>query len=158
MAKEQFFYPETQPLFKKLEQLSQRSSVSRDQAFQDWLTAMVCALAAETKEDEYLPMVERHKDGKHGRRGVDLMPQMFGELVNAMPRTDADILGDLFQGSITYGEAGQYFTLCQALHNVNHVEFRAMRSCMHMGRETLASWPSELRIIPGDDGDELCAF
>lgn len=110
MAKEQFFYPETQPLFKKLEQLSQRSSVSRDQAFQDWLTAVVCALAAETKEDEYLSMVERHKDGKHGRRGIDLMPPMFGELVNAMTRTDADILGDLFQGAITYGEAGQYLS------------------------------------------------
>jgi len=110
MAKEQFFYPETQPLFKKLEQLSQRSSVSRDQAFQDWLTAMVCALAAETKEAEYMSMVERHKNGQHGRRGVDLMPQMFAELVNAMTRTDADILGDLFQNSITYGEAGQYFS------------------------------------------------
>jgi hypothetical protein len=52
LAKEQFVYPETQPLFKKLEQLSQRSGVSRGQAFEDLLTAIVCALAAETKEDE----------------------------------------------------------------------------------------------------------
>ena len=56
MAKEQFLYPETQPLFKKLEELSQRSSVSRGQAFEDFLTAMVCALAAETKEAEYMAM------------------------------------------------------------------------------------------------------
>ena len=110
MAKEQFFYPETQPLFKKLEELSQRSSVSRGQAFEDFLTAMVCALAAETKEVEYMSMIERHKKGKHGQRGIDLMPQMFGELVNAMTRTDADILGDLFQGAVTYGESGQYFS------------------------------------------------
>lgn len=55
-------------------------------------------------------MIERHKCGKDGRRGADLMPEMFAELVNAMSETDADILGDLFQGSITYGEAGQYFT------------------------------------------------
>lgn len=110
MAKEQFFYPETQPLFKKLEQLSQRSSVSRGQAFEDFLTAMVCALAAETKEAEYLAMVERHKKGKPGHRGIDVISQMFGELVNAMDRTEADVLGDLFEGSITYGEAGQYFT------------------------------------------------
>ena len=110
MAKEQFHYPATPPLFKKLEQLSQRSSVSRGQAFEDWLTAMVCALAAETKEDEYMAMIERHKNGKRGRRGADLIPEMFAELVNAMSETDADILGDLFQGSITYGEAGQYFT------------------------------------------------
>ena len=110
MAKEQFFYPETQPLFKKLEELTRRSSVSRGQAFEDWLTAMVCALSAETKEAEYMLMIERHKKGKHGQRGIDLMPQMFGELVNAMTRTDADILGDLFQGSVTYGESGQYFS------------------------------------------------
>ncbi|MBN8625193.1 MAG: N-6 DNA methylase [Planctomycetes bacterium] len=110
MAKEQFCYPATQPLFKQLEQLSQRSGVSRAAAFEDWLTAMVCALAAETKEGEYLAMVERHKAGKAGRRGVDLMGQMFGQLVSAMTESDADILGDLFQGSITYGEAGQYFT------------------------------------------------
>lgn len=71
---------------------------------------MVCALAAETKEAEYLAMVERHKDGKSGKRGCDVMGQMFGELINAMSESDADVLGDLFQGAITYGEAGQYFT------------------------------------------------
>jgi len=110
MAKEQFFYPATPPLFKKLEQLSQRSSVSRGLAFEDFLTAMVCALAAETKEGEYMAMIERHKSGKPGQRGADLMPAMFAELANAMTESDADILGDLFQGSITYGESGQYLT------------------------------------------------
>jgi hypothetical protein len=110
MAKEQFAYPASEQLFKQLEHLSQRSGVSRAVAFEDWLTAMVCALAAETKEGEYLAMVERHKAGKAGRRGVDLMGQMFGQLVKTMSETDADVLGDLFQGSITYGEAGQYFT------------------------------------------------
>ena len=110
MGKEQFFYPATQPLFKKLEQLSERSAVSRAQAFEDWLVAMVSALAAETKEDEYLAMIERHKRGKQGRRGADLMAEMSGQLVNAMTDTDADILGDLFQGAVTYGEAGQYFS------------------------------------------------
>ena len=110
LAKEQFFYSATPPLFKKLEELSRRSSVSRGQAFEDWLTAMVCALAAETKEDEYLAMVERHKQGKQGQRGIDLMAQMLAELVDAMSREDIDVLGDLFQGSITYGEAGQYLS------------------------------------------------
>jgi hypothetical protein len=71
---------------------------------------MVCALSAETKEAEYLAMIERHKAGKAGKRGCDLMGQMFGELVAAMDKSNADVLGDLFQGAITYGEAGQYFT------------------------------------------------
>lgn len=71
---------------------------------------MVCALAAETKEPEYHAMVERHKAGKPGKRGCDLMGQMFGELVAAMSDQNSDILGDLFVGAISYGEAGQYFT------------------------------------------------
>lgn len=110
MAKEFFSYGETRPIFRKLEQLSRRSSVSRAQAFEDSLTAFTCAFAAETKEDEYLAMVERHKNGKPGRRGVDLICEMFAGLVNAMTKTESDILGDLFQGSITYGEAGQYLS------------------------------------------------
>ena len=110
MTKEQFFHSQTPALFKKLEELSRRSGVSRGNAFEDWLTAIVCALAAETKEAEYLAMVGRHTRGKTGRRGVDLMGQMFGELVDSMEKSDADILGDLFQGAITYGEAGQYFS------------------------------------------------
>ena len=110
MAKEQFFYPETQPLFQKLEELSRRSGVSRGQAFEDLLTAMVCALAAETKEDEYLAMADRHKKGKQGNRGIDLMPQMFGDLISAMSREDNDVLGDLFQGAVSYGENALYVT------------------------------------------------
>jgi hypothetical protein len=69
MGKEQFVYSETQHLFKSLETLRQRSGISRGQAFEDFLTAVVCALAAETMEAPYLAMVERHKKGKAGRRG-----------------------------------------------------------------------------------------
>jgi hypothetical protein len=47
------------------------------------------------------------KEGKLGKRGVDLIGQMLGALVEAMDKRDADVLGDLYQGSITYGEAGQ---------------------------------------------------
>jgi N-6 DNA methylase len=110
MAKEHFFHPQTPTLFKKLEELSRRSSVSRGQAFEDWLTAIVCALAAETKEAEYLAMVERHQEGKIGQRGIDLISQMFAELLLAMEKNDGDILGDLFEGGITYGDNGQYLT------------------------------------------------
>jgi hypothetical protein len=111
MAKENFSYRETESLFKKLEQLSQRSGVSRGQAFEDWLTAITCALAAETMEEEYMAMIERHKDGKPGKRGADLMAQMFAELVHAMGDDEtSDILGDLFQSSISYNEAGQYLS------------------------------------------------
>jgi hypothetical protein len=110
MAKEFFFHAESAKLFKKLEELTRRSGVSRGQAFEDWLTAMVCALAAETKEGEYLAMVEKHKEGKRGQRGIDLISEMFADLVVAMSSNDGDVLGDLFQGCISYGENGQYLT------------------------------------------------
>ena len=71
MPREQFSYSETPPLFTQLEELARQSGVSRGRAFEDWLTAMVCALAAETKEQDYLTTVERHKHGEPGRRGVD---------------------------------------------------------------------------------------
>jgi len=110
MAKEHFFHSATQPLFKKLEQLAQRSGVSRGQAFEDWLIAMTAALAAETMEDEYMSMIERHKKGKKGQRGADLMAEMFGSLIEAMSREESDILGDLFQGAVSYGENSLYVT------------------------------------------------
>lgn len=110
LSREQFSQPAAESLFHKLEELSQRSGVSRGVAFEDWLVAIACALAAETKEAEYLAMIARHTQGPAGRRGCDLMAQMFGELVHAMDQSDADLLGDLFVGAISYGEAGQYFT------------------------------------------------
>lgn len=61
-------------------------------------------------EDEYLQTIERHKEGEKGRRGVDKLAEMFGKLVAITEETRADILGDLFQGSITYGERGQFMT------------------------------------------------
>jgi hypothetical protein len=44
MAKEQFFYRESESLFKKLEELSRRSNVSRAVAFEDWLIMRCPAL------------------------------------------------------------------------------------------------------------------
>lgn len=170
MAKEQFFYPATQPLFKMLEQLSQRSGISRGQAFEDWLTAMVCALAAETKEDEYLAMIDRHKQGKRGHRGADLMPQMFAELVEAITREDVDILGDLFQGAITYGESGQYLspaTIADLLAKMSvDSDAQPMRDrpiyvhdpCCGTGRMLLAAANVNPHVeLVGQDIDARCA-
>lgn len=84
--------------------------MSRGAAFEDALTAMVCSLAAETMEDEYLAMVERHKAGKVGKRGIDLMPTLFAELVSAMSNQNRDVLGDLFQSAVSHQERGQFFT------------------------------------------------
>lgn len=61
-------------------------------------------------EDAYLQTIERHKQGQAGHRGCDVLARMFATLVETMTETREDILGDLFQGSITYGERGQFLT------------------------------------------------
>ncbi|MDB4614171.1 N-6 DNA methylase [bacterium] len=122
VASESFFHRETQPLFKQLEEVSQRSGISRGQSFEDFLHVSVCALAHPTMEDEYLQTIERHKDGVKGRRGVDKLAEMFATMVDAIDRTRDDILGDLFQGSITYGEKGQFLTpmpICRLMAQMN---------------------------------------
>lgn len=114
MGKEFFSYPDTQKLFTLLEEASHRSGVSRGQAFEDFLVMSVCALSGQRMEEEYLQTVQKHTAGKPGKRGCDSISRMFGELVAAMEQDTRDemkdILGDLFQGAITYGEAGQFLT------------------------------------------------
>ncbi|WP_145305562.1 N-6 DNA methylase [Gimesia fumaroli] len=110
MAKEFFSYPETQQLFQTLEEITRRSKVSRAQAFEDTIRASVAALAAETMESEYFDAIKAHTKGEIGERGVDLMPVFLAQTIDAMSRTDNDVLGDLFQGSISYGEHSLYLT------------------------------------------------
>ena len=110
MPKEQFLYPETRPLLATLEDISHTSGVSRAQAFENTLQAIVCAGAAETMEPDYFEAIKDHTKGPVGKRGVDLMGKFMGQLINAMSRTNQDILGDLFQSSISYGENGLFLT------------------------------------------------
>lgn len=84
--------------------------MSRGQAFEDFLHVSVCALGHPLMEEEYLQTIERHKAGTKGKRGVDKLAEMFANLVGITDDTRADILGDLFQGAITYGERGQFMT------------------------------------------------
>ncbi len=118
LPKESFLYPETQSLFQQLEEVSQRSGVSRGAAFEDFLGCTVAALGRPLMEEEYLETIEKHKAGRRGKRGVDTLAAMFGNLVKIMDETRVDVLGDLFQGAITYGERGQFMTpqpICDAV-------------------------------------------
>lgn len=124
MAKEQFLYPESAELLKTLDEAARRSGVSRGQAFEDLLHMAVCSLSGGRMEEEYLKVVKKHSEGKLGRRGCDSIAELFGKAVAAMEETRGemkDILGDLFQGAITYGEAGQFFSpppICRLMANM----------------------------------------
>lgn len=61
-------------------------------------------------EDEYLSIVPRYSEGAKGNRAIDAIPEAFGALIEAMEITKKDILGDIFEGGITFGENGQFFT------------------------------------------------
>jgi len=113
LPRESFRYPETRDLFKLLEETARRSAVSRAQAFEDFLLMSVCALSGGQMEKQYMQTVAKHTEGKKGKRGCDSIAQMFGEMVNMMEDSRGemkDVLGDLFEGAITYGEAGQFLT------------------------------------------------
>lgn len=170
MAREQFFHAETPALLKKLEELARRSQMSRGQAFEDWLTAMVCALAAETKEAEYLAIVERHKEGTPGKRGVDLIAEMFAELLFAMDKNKGDLLGDLFEGAISYGENGLFLTpenLAQCMARLTLDDAASAEGdkplyvndpCCGTGRMLLEAANANPRVeLVGQDIDPRCA-
>lgn len=110
MAKEQFLYSHTRQLFSTLESISQRSGVSRGKAFEDLLQACVASLSAETMEPAYFEAIKDHIEGAQGKRGVDLFPQFLAQLIQGMTEEDQDLLGDLFESSISYGEKGQFLT------------------------------------------------
>ena len=104
MAKEQFLHPESAELLKTLDEAASRSGVSRGQAFEDFLHMSVCALSGGRMEDQYLEVIQKHSQGKPGKRGVDSLSKLFGQAVAAMEQTRdeiQDVLGDLFQGVIT---------------------------------------------------------
>ena len=124
-------------LVRLLDQIGQRSGVSRGQAFEDNLHAMVCALSGGAMEDEYVQLAKRHSRGKRGQRGIDLFAQFFGELVSLMednPSEIKDPLGDLFEQAITYGEAGQFLS--------------PMSLCRLMARLELQDVPADLGRRP----------
>ena len=172
MAKEQFFYRENEKHLQLLDEAARQSGVSRGQAFEDLLEMSVCALSGGVMEEQYLAVVKKHSDGKKGKRGVDTLAELFGRLVNSMEDTQNDIkdvLGDLFVGSISYGEGGQYFSpepICRMMANLTvgevsddpqHETKVVSDPCCGSGRMLLAV--AELQrhwIFVGQDIDLRC--
>ena len=111
MAKEQFFIAGSKDVLGYIDEAARRAGHSRGQTFEDFLTFTRCALAGQTKEEEYLATIAKgYAKGKEGKRGIDAVTKAFATVVALMEETEQDVLGDVFTGGITYGEAGQYFT------------------------------------------------
>ena len=146
IAKEKFRYAGTHKLCRLIDQAGSRAGVSRGQAFEDFLACSVCALSREQMEDEYLVIVSKgYAKGESGRRGIDSITEAFATLIHLMEETRKDILGEIFEGAITYGEAGQFLTpetLCALMVQLTVDESRNDElvgdSCCGSGRMLLA--------------------
>ena len=111
MSKEHFTYPASKTLVQLFDETARRTGHARGRVFTDFLTVSKCALAGQTMEDEYLATIgQGYTSGPQGQRGIDRLAEGFAMLVGAMEDTRADVLGNIFQGAITYGENGQFFT------------------------------------------------
>jgi type I restriction-modification system DNA methylase subunit len=83
-------------------------SKSEDTVFSDFLDIVICALSAGKYEEEYLSIVKRYQ-----KEEVNLFCELLAEMVIIMDNNGAglnDCLGEFFQGNISRGKNGQFFT------------------------------------------------
>ena len=122
LAREFFFHDVNRQHLQLLDEAARQSGLSRGEVFADFLHMGVCALSGGQLEDQYMDVVKRHSDGKPGRRSCDTLAQLYGSVIDAM-ETDCregmqDVLGDLFEGAVSYGENGLYLSpmpVCRAM-------------------------------------------
>jgi hypothetical protein len=116
-------------------------------------------------EEEYLAVIAKgYGEGESGKRGVDSLTTSFATLIQLIEETRRDILGDLFQGGITYGEAGQFLTpeeICRMLAQMTIDEQQADETvcdpCCGSGRMLLAyAEQKRPRELIGQDVDLRC--
>jgi hypothetical protein len=107
--REHFHHPQSAELIRELDRVAECQH-SRERVFDDFLTLIVCALAGGTMEEEYLRTAAPYAAGDRPNRVIDVLTRLFGQLIEAMEETRADILGDIFQGAITRRQNGQFFT------------------------------------------------
>lgn len=114
LAKEFFFYRETNELLELLDEAARRSGKSRPQAFEDFLELVICTLSGGEMEDDYLAVAHRYADGEQGKRGIDVLANTFGALVKIMDKTREECLprGDLFHRTGT-----RYLEPCSAVES-----------------------------------------
>jgi type I restriction-modification system DNA methylase subunit len=97
--------------------------------FTDWLDMILCSLLALTENhmdalakqdineiskgkynDKYMEIIKKYSEGKIGERAIDHFANAFKLLITESRESKKDVLGEIFQAQITYGEHGQFFT------------------------------------------------
>jgi type I restriction-modification system DNA methylase subunit len=174
--KEHYFVPQSAEIVDKIDAIARRHG-SRDRVFDDLLTLSVCALAGGRQEGEYLRTARPYCDGKPGERSIDQLVEVFAQIVSLTELTQSDVLGDIFQGAITRGENGQFFTpdsVCALMASMSDTDERRDKPlradngdgrlktifdpCVGSGRMLLAAAKvNRDRYFVGQDIDHRCA-
>lgn len=158
--KEYFTHKESKQIVDMLDRIALKHG-GRSRVFDDFLTVAVCALAGGTMEEEYLAVAKHYAASEKGKRGIDQLATLFANVVTVMEETRADILGDVFQGAISHGNHGQYFTpesLCELMAQLTGSEGNTVSDCCcGSGRMLLASAKANRhRVFVGQDTDLRC--
>ncbi len=112
--------------WKKLEQVRNRGN---SYFFNDWLDLILNSLLSITDNlqeigismdiqkasqgkfnERYMEIVKNYSEGKIGERAIDHFKMAFKFLLEETLESGKDVLGEIFQAEITYGENGQFFT------------------------------------------------
>ena len=163
MARNDFLIPESQRVWRHVETAAVRSHHDTRRAFEDFLSMTVCALSGGRMEERYLEIAKSYGEKEQGKRAIDAFPQALAALVCAMEDTRRDILGDIFQGAITHGQNGQFFTpesVCELMTRLtaNPDASNVLDCCCGSGRLLLAAADvNPYAELIGWDIDERCA-
>jgi ribosomal protein L11 methylase PrmA len=144
VSKIAFILPESKLVWQHLETVALRSHQDPSRAFDDLLGMTICALSGGQMENEYLSIVRQYDHGEKGRRAIDAFPEALADLIVAMEHTRKDILGDIFQGAVSYGRNGQFFTpdtVCELMARLSmgRGAERVLDPCCGSGRLLLAA-------------------
>lgn len=124
MGADHFTEPEAKAVAAELDVLA-RARSTRAAVFADFLRMAAAALSGGRAEDVYMEAVKRYLDPDGGERGCDRIARLFGRVVGWYTLNPfGDLLGDVFQGGVTFGEHGQFFTpasLCDTMARMTFV-------------------------------------
>jgi len=156
---------------------------SRDRIFSDWLDLILNSLLALTDNlgrenfieklkqnkldgkynERYLEVVKKYGEGETGSRPIDYLVNAWVLLVNETQEKQQDILGDIYQEMITFGQGGQVFTpnhitdLMTKMAGVKNVE-KVNDPCCGSGRFLISAAKENPDCkLCGGDIDEVCA-
>ena len=117
--------------------------------------------------DRYMEIIKKYSEGKPGERAIDHFTRAFTFLLQETQETQKDILGEIFQAQITYGEHGQFFTPEHITDFMSQIVMSEQRSegepetvmdpCCGSGRFLLGSAKeNQENYLIGQDIDERC--